>query len=156
MPKLVIDHSSEDEKFTNLSEKIKKTSEKTIQRKIETTLNSQSIILKGSWDNWKGEYKMKKRFNALKNTYVYSATINLPDYNRYFFKFIVDGGNWTHDPNKPYLINKFGTYDNYLVAERKLMSPYQSFNYSHSAFQHMNWRSDFIVNNFWEDIQGQI
>ncbi len=67
-----------------------------------------SVALVGEWNDWKPEEMHRKKDGAF-----YKRKQLLLGRN-YEFKYLIDGKEWTNDPDAPEVTNSYGSYNSLL------------------------------------------
>ncbi|OII76834.1 glycogen debranching protein [Cryptosporidium andersoni] len=105
---------------------------------IEWKYNGNNVEIRGDWDNWKNSISLEKQQDGHFSTKILvkfgnssESTSNTnnkdniiyPQSNKlqYEYKYIVDG-NWVHDPNIPYTMDKNGNINNIISLLKRQKS----------------------------------
>jgi len=70
--------------------------------------NVQSIALAGEWNDWKAEEMHRKK----DGTFYKRKQLRLG--RNYEFKYLIDGNEWTNDPDAPEVTNSYGSNNSLL------------------------------------------
>ena len=97
-----------DEVKEEKKEEVKDEKEKTIKFSFRSP-NTNSVSLAIDCHGWKPDVPLKK----ISHDY-FETEITLENHKRYYYKYVINGGTWVHDPSSPNTRDNHGNINNYI------------------------------------------